>query len=411
MAHLKELNLKDKDVKNLKLVEENNLTEETIAIDKKRLDRYYENQKVIINNREKEAEEKYKIAIGEARNENDIMDAQNARDYQVFQARLARINLQGKIDIEAANGNAEKIKEIRYRLAEEIAILETSDNEEWLARESQKSATKLSALQYDYENEVSSKEKTRLKLDELNKAEEIALFEARNAELAALDLSEVEKADIKERYRQLDLERIKTAKEREMELNMRAWKNGVELAQKGAQAAQGISDALFAWKQRKAGDDLVKQKKNAEDQFKVNKALQVGTAVITGIQSVMSAFANGMKNPIPLLGPATAGVYAAIAGITAAANVAKIMATKFDASSFSPSTGGDTGNKDSLMAADQAAAANMTTNFQPNQFFGLGQQTANGMPGGPKPIKVYVTETDIRDVSERVSVIEQRAVY
>jgi hypothetical protein len=406
MAHLKELNLKDKQVKDLKLVEENNLTEETIALQKKRTAAYYEEQKIVINNKEKEAEEQYKIAVGLARDENEITDAQNARDYEVFQTRLARINLQGKIDIEAANGNAEKIKEIRYRLAEEIAILETSDNEEWLAREAQKSATKLSALQYDYENEVSSKEKTRLKLDELNKAEETALFEARNAELAALDLTETEKADIKERYRQLDLERIKTAKEREMELNMRAWKNGVELAQKGAQAAQGISDALFAWKQRKAGDDLVKQKKNAEDQFKVNKALQVGTAVITGIQSVMSAFANGMKNPIPLLGPATAGVYAAIAGITSAANIAKIMATKFDASSFSPAT--DTGGTPASPATGDAAAV---SNFQPNQFFGLGQQTAVGMPGGPKPIKVYVTETDIRDVSDRVSVIEQRAIY
>ena len=58
-----------------------------------------------------------------------------------------------------------------------------------------------------------------------------------------------------------------------------------------------------------------------------------------------------------------------------------------------------------------AAAQQAPTNFSPNQFFGLGQQTAVGMPGGPKPIKVYVSEGDIRDVSERVSVIEQRAIY
>ena len=419
LAHQKQLNLDETKIAALKLVEENNLTAESIAIDKKRLDKYYENQKTIINNREKEAESKYKIAVQEARDENDLMDAQNARDYEVFQARLARINLQGKIDIEAANGNAEKIKEIRYRLAEEIAILETSDNEEWLAREAQKSATKLSALQYDYEAvkkwnyetkkfEVESDEEKRTKLAELAEAEKTALFEAKNAELAALDLSEVEKADIREKYRQLDLERIKNAKEREMELNQRAWKNGVELAQKGNAMAQSLSDALFAYKKLDGSRTLAQQKKDAEAQFKVNRALQVSTAIITGIQSVMSAFANGMKNPIPLLGPATAGVYAAIAGITAAANVAKIMATRFDSSAFTPTADGG-GSKADNMAADQAAAA--PTNFQPNQFFGLGQQTAIGMPGGPKPIKVYVSEGDIRDVSEKVSVIEQRAIY
>lgn len=421
MAHLKELGLKETQVKDLKIAEELELTQETEALIKRRTAAYYEEQKTIINNKESAAEEKYKIAVSAARDENELTDAQNARDYEVFQARLARINLQGKIDIEAAEGNAEKIKEIRYRLAEEIAILETSDNEEWLAREAQKSATKLSALQYDYENtkkwnketnqfEVDSNKEKRAILDELNKAEETALFEARNAELAALDLSEVEKADIKEKYRQLDLERIKNAKEREMELNQKAWQNGVELAQKGAQATQAISDALFAWKVRKAGEDLTKQKKNAEDQFRVNKALQIGTAIITGIQSVMSAFANGMKNPIPLLGPATAGVYAAIAGITAAANVAKIAATKFDSSSFTPATDSSTPAAPGSPGAD-GGGGNAPTNFQPNQFFGLGQQTAMGMPGGPKPVKVYVTETDIRDVSDRVSVIEQRAIY
>ena len=32
------------------------------------------------------------------------------------------------------------------------------------------------------------------------------------------------------------------------------------------------------------------------------------------------------------------------------------------------------------------------------------------MPGGTKPIKVYVSEGDIRDATNRVSVIESRAV-
>jgi hypothetical protein len=243
----------------------------------------------------------------------------------------------------------------------------------------------------------------------------VADMYAMQAELTNTELTEAQKAEIKERYRQLEIDREKEKEDKLRDLKVKNYNDTLELGQKANAAIQSLSDALFAFKKRDGTRTLAQQKKDAENQFKVNKALQISSAIITGIQSVMSAFANGMKNPIPLLGPATAGVYAVIAGITAAANVAKIAATKFDASSFTPpDTSGGGGNQDANRAADMAAAdkaASAPTNFQPNQFFGLGQQTAVGMPGGPKPIKVYVSEGDIRDVSERVSVIETRAVY
>jgi hypothetical protein len=175
-----------------------------------------------------------------------------------------------------------------------------------------------------------------------------------------------------------------------------------------ASATQGISDAIFAFKKRDNTKTLEEQRKTAKSQFNINRGLQVSTAIMTGVLSVMSAFANGMKNPIPLLGPATAGVYAALAGIVSAANVAKIAATKFDDSSFKAPDLAPTPDASGGGGGGTEAAP---TNFQPNQFFGLGQQTAMNMPGGAPPIKVYVTEGDIREVSERVSVIEQRAIY
>jgi hypothetical protein len=319
--------------------------------------------------------------------------------------------------------NKQKAEEIMAKGLLEADLLTAEYNAKKYQRDVDASASKLQSLEYDYENErtftlkttengvveeekrLLNKAERKVKLDELMDAEKKALTDSMALELVDLDLTEQQKADIKEKYRQLDLDRHAKAKEKEMELNQRAWKNGTDLAMKASQATQAISDALFAWKQRSAGKDLAAQKKNAEDQFKVNKALQVGTAIITGIQSVMSAFANGMKNPIPLLGPATAGVYAVLAGVVSAANIAKIMATKFDSSSFTPTDTTAAGGG----GTPPAEAA--PSNFQPNQFFGLGQQTAVGMPGGPKPIKVYVSEGDIRDVSERVSVIETRAVY
>jgi hypothetical protein len=355
----------------------------------------------------KEFEEKVKLTD----DKNAIDEAQKKFDSDLFDAHYKQLKVQYDYDIAAAQGNADKIAAINYKLSQDIAALNNSNDEEYLNREAQKTATKLANLQYDYDNEalysdkkLKNKKEKQAELDALNTAEADALAASKAAELANLDLDETQKADIIEKYRQLDLERKARATEKQIELNQRAYKNGVELAQKGAAAAQSIADAIFAFKKRDSSRSLAQQKKDAEAQFKVNKAIQISTAIITGIQSVMSAFANGMKNPIPLLGPATAGVYAVIAGITAAANVAKIAATKFDDSSFTPpDTGGGAGGNNGT------TPESAPTNFQPNQFFGLGQQTAAGMPGGPKPIKVYVTEHDITHMQDQVQVIEQRA--
>ena len=227
---------------------------------------------------------------------------------------------------------------------------------------------------------------------------------AMQAELANTELTEAEKEEIKQRYRDLEVERERTKEEKLRDLKLKNYNDTLELGQKANAAVQSLGDAIFAWKSKSAGKDLEQQKKNAQQQFKLNKAIQISTAIITGIQSVMSAFANGMKNPIPLLGPATAGVYAALAGVVAAANVAKISATTFDASSFTPAT--DT----TTPATGAPGGGGAPTNFQPNQFFGLGQTMPTGGSGGTPPIKVYVSEVDITETQERVRVIEDRAI-
>jgi len=106
--------------------------------------------------------------------------------------------------------------------------------------------------------------------------------------------------------------------------------------------------------------------------------------------------------------PNPAGIASLVfAGITSAANIAKIAASKFQEGTPpaltvpTPSDGGGGGGDGTGGGA---------SNFSPNQFFGLGQGVANGMPGGQNPIKVYVSEGDITGVQQRVSVIESRSI-
>ena len=104
----------------------------------------------------------------------------------------------------------------------------------------------------------------------------------------------------------------------------------VKIAQMGTKSLNDLASAVFAVSNAYGKQDEKSKEDRAKKQFKVMKALSLATAVVDGIQTTMAAFRNGMQNPIPLLGPATAAVYAGAAAITSAANIAKISATKYE---------------------------------------------------------------------------------
>ena len=358
-------------------------------------------------------------------NNDERLEIQKQYEDKLFAARRTKILTDAEIELSDVKKTEDEKAIIRNNAYLEIVALEDDLNntrKERQIRELELQAEVSNSLveKTQFEIDQYSKKvdgvllldaKQRDQLIQLDMREQLALLDAEALELANLELTETQKAEIKEKYRQLNIQQQQAAEERLKDLKIKAAQDDLELAQKGFAAVQGLTDAFFAFKKRNLEKGSAEELKAAKQQFNTNKALQLGIATVTGIQSVLSAFANGMKNPVPLLGPATAAVYAAIAGITAAANIAKIAASKFEGGP-APTTDTPTPSTPATPGSPGAdGGANAPTNFQPNQFFGLGQQTAVGMPGGPKPIKVYVSEGDIRDVSERVSVIEQRAIY
>lgn len=361
------------------------------------------------NNKEAELDDKAKIA----KDNVAILKAQT--DEELYLAKRKLIEDQAAIDIKAAKDSADEQERIAAEAYINIKALDDEYNTKKLESDAIYTNLLVSKTQFEidqYGRKVQGvlllDQHQRDQLIKLDMEEQVALDAAMALELSNTELTEAQKAEIKERYRQLNIQQQEAADMRLKDAKIKAAQDDLEIAQKGLTAIQGLTDAFFAFKKRGLEKGSKEELKAAKQQFNTNKALQLGVATVTGIQSVLSAFANGMKNPVPLLGPATAAVYAGIAGITAAANIAKIAATKFEGGGPSPT--GDTPNPSAPGAGGNGDAA-AVSNFQPNQFFGLGQQTAMGMPGGPKPVKVYVTETDIRDVSDRVSVIEQRAIY
>ena len=136
--------------------------------------------------------------------------------------------------------------------------------------------------------------------------------------------------------------------------------------------------------------------KNARRSFKINKALQLAQASINGVQSVM----NTLADPT-LVGPAKY-VAAAIAGVTALANINKIAQTKFEPSSESAGGGGG-GNLGSFSQGGGGqppqglTAQNTVTQLNPDgSVAGQGERNA-------APMKAYVVESESRAVTERVN--------
>ena len=307
-----------------------------------------------------------------------------------------------------------------------VALFRQKDNEDLIAK------SQLAILELDnkrtieLKNEVDTFEKRKTFITDLRDLQLADLEANKNVALQDETLTANQKLLINEQYLAAKLGLERDAAEQIRQLKLQELAEAGEYAQKGLDAVGQISDAAFAWKQRnlnketaalmkglkqgtveydKANAQKFKMEQDlARKMFNTNKAMQLSGAVIDGFRAITSSLSQSPVAIGPIPNPA--GIASlAFAAITTATNIAKIAASKFQegtppaATVQEPNLGGNGG--------DGAGAA---SNFSPNQFFGLGQATAAGMPGGQKPIKVYVSEGDIRDVSERVSVIEERAV-
>ena len=165
------------------------------------------------------------------------------------------------------------------------------------------------------------------------------------------------------------LERIKTEAENEKKWQEQKY----ELAAASMTALADLSSALEA-----AGV------LNAEQAFKVNKALMIAQSTMGGIQAVNAVLAD-------LTLPTAVRIPLAVAtGISAAANVAKIAATKFNSStsptSNTPSSTGATGGAGSTTAPmlDLSFLNNQTNQPQPLQTYVLATNVSNAQEAEQK---------------------------
>lgn len=181
-----------------------------------------------------------------------------------------------------------------------------------------------------------------LKLAQLEADKELDLEQAR---LKGEDLLSIEQD-----YENRKIEIKMASAEREKELDRQRVSATFQIAQASNDSLIALSDLYFTVKKNNTKKGSAEEEKAARQQFKINKALAIQSAIISGIQGVVNALSAQSIVPEPfgtILRVATAvGV-----GIAAAVNVAKIASTQFN-----PGGGGGGGGGAAVPAAPAAPA-------------------------------------------------------
>lgn len=138
-------------------------------------------------------------------------------------------------------------------------------------------------------------------------------------------------------------------------------------------------------------------------QFERNKALQIGTGIINTAAAVLQTLSS-----VPFPASVPLGILAAAAG---AVQVGLIAKQKFDdggagakASVRPVSSGGSSGGGFGSVSPTPSFNSNATTPIN-------GINNTGSVPIPEKPVKVYVLESDIRNVTGKVDVIQTRAAF
>jgi hypothetical protein len=153
----------------------------------------------------------------------------------------------------------------------------------------------------------------------------------RDEALSNADLTENEKLLIKANYNQKILDADKERQAKELELEKQAREAVNEIISNGMTTIQGLSDTIFESKLANAEKGSKEETRIQKKQFEVNKAMQLGTAVINGLQSILAI----TSVPDFTFGVQTALRIGAQVALNAA-TIAKIASAKFGGGAITP---------------------------------------------------------------------------
>jgi hypothetical protein len=285
--------------------------------------------------------------------------------------------------------DTELIKQLRIKQAQdvsdlnaEIALAAKTKQDEIDAKEAEAKKVKFDkdslSKRSQIEGElISMQEDSDLKIEKQKELWALELEE----ELANKDLTEGEKFKIEETYKAKIVALDKETAEKQKQTQKETIDAGFQIAEQGMNAIQGLSDAIFAHKNKNLEKGSKAELENAKKQFKINKAMQLGGAVIDAAKGIMASLASSPVAIGPIPNPAGIASLAFV-GIAAAANIAKIAAAKFE--------GGGGGNTSVAPPSIPSPAVAEPTLTGTAGLAGSGTESNT-----PKSTKIFVVDSEI----------------
>lgn len=184
----------------------------------------------------------------------------------------------------------------------------------------------------------------------------------------------------------------------------------VNVTLQGLQAAQQLTDLFFAFKKRNMQKGSAEELAAAKKQFKINKALAIANATIQGVQSVLNAFSSGAA--VPVVGAVMGPAYAVLAGVVAAANIAKIASAKFDEGGGGGGGGAVTSGGATPSVPIPSPPTLNTPNANTNSgttFDSTGKNTSATTP--TINVNATIGVDEINSKQNRVSVLEKQSTF
>lgn len=330
----------------------------------------------------------------------DIM-IQNINDESLRRLEQLRVGHERERQqlVEKYGQDTELLKQLRIKQDQEITALN--------AELAQKEADALAKIKADEKaanqaiiDENLRDEKARLEArliqleNDFNAEQELKKELAFNEMLTALQnekLTEGEKLKIRAEYAQkikeIDDETAQHGVQVEQEANQKRW----EIYQNASNSIQNLADTVFSIRMAQEQEGSAEYEKLAKKQFKINKAMQLGNAIIDGYKAVTASLSQSPIAIGPIPNPA--GIASlAFAGSTSLANIAKIAATQY---------------KGSSSASGGVTPPSIPSPTGGNESFGTSTLTAGLQGSGQnQPNKVVLVDSELKAQQEKTNKIE-----
>jgi hypothetical protein len=335
---------------------------------------------------------------------NAVLLAQ--KDLLTEQSRQKMLSLE--VGSDAALLLADETKKGLDAIDEQIVISDNEKNLKILAAAQLVQETKLSNAAFELERFKGTTDQQIAQQEAFLTTTLATLNTQRIAELAALNLSEEEKAAIKEKYNQAEIvaTEAKTAKIEEIEKAandklIASINEGFETAKEAGAAISSLQQINTDRKLKNVEKGSKEEEKILKQQFAQQKAMQLAMAAINGAQAILAI----LTVPDFTLGIAS-GIRIAASVAATAASISAIASTSFEGGGQAP---GDPGLPDvSGITATSMATPSASLFGSNNNLNNVGGQQ-DGQQGQSITVNAIVSETQVTDVQNRINRIQRNA--